>query len=124
MAAKYLTRPALHEVRVIDVKVADDLRVGYVTGTGDDVPATIRQLGAELEFLDATALASGDLSHYDTILLGIRAYAVRDDVRTYNQRLLDYVERGGVLIVQYNTPEFDNNYGPFPYKMTRRPEGD
>jgi len=47
---------------------------------------------------------------------------VRNDVRTYNARLLDYVAKGGVLVVQYNTPEFDRNYGPYPYTMGRNPE--
>jgi hypothetical protein len=62
------------------------------------------------------------LNQFTTIILGIRAYAVRADVRTYNQRLLDFVNNGGTLIVQYNTPEFDKNYGPYPYSMGRNPE--
>ena len=122
LAAAYLSRPARHTVRVIDVKTAPRLKVGYVSGTGDDVPATIRQLGAAVELLDADALAAGDLSAFDTIVLGIRAYAARQDLKTHNQRLLDYVAQGGVLVVQYNAPEFDHDYGPYPYKMTRRPE--
>jgi hypothetical protein len=106
----------------VDVKTAPGLRVGYVAGTGDDVPETLDQLGVPYELLDTSALATGDLSKYSTILLGIRAYAARSDVKTYNQRLLDYVAQGGVLVVQYNTPEYDNNYGPFPYTMGRNPE--
>ena len=27
-----------------------------------------------------------------------------------------------MVIVQYNTPEFDHNYGPYPYKMGEEPE--
>jgi hypothetical protein len=118
----YLSAPARHTVRSIDVKVSPGLRVGYVTGTGDDVPEGLRQLGIPVDLLDRNALATADLSRYSTILLGIRAYAVRADVRTYNQRLLQYVAGGGVLVVQYNTPEFDRNYGPFPYTMGRNPE--
>jgi LmbE family N-acetylglucosaminyl deacetylase len=118
----YLLRPARHTIRRVDVKVAPGIRVGYVTGTGDDVPRTLDQLGVPYDLLDTSALATGDLSKYSTILLGIRAYAARTDVKTYNQRLLDYVAQGGVLVVQYNTPEYDNNYGPFPYSMGRNPE--
>ncbi|MFN0101820.1 MAG: PIG-L family deacetylase [Bryobacteraceae bacterium] len=118
----YLAQPARHLVRSIDVKVAPGLRVAYVMGTGDDVPESLRQLSIPVDMLDRAALATADLSPYSSILLGIRAYAVRADVRTYNQRLLEYVEKGGVLIVQYNTPEFDKNYGPFPYSMGRNPE--
>ena len=118
----YLSRPAIHTVRRVDVQVAAPLRVGYVMGTGDNVPDTLSQLGVDFDLLDSATLATGELSRYDTILLGIRTYAARSDVKTHNPRLLEYVRNGGVLIVQYNTPEFDNNYGPFPYKMGNNPE--
>ena len=118
----YLSTPARHAVRSIDVKVKPGLKVGYVTGTGDDVPEGLRQLGVPTELLDTAKLASANLNQFTTIILGIRAYAVRADVRTYNQRLLDFVNNGGTLIVQYNTPEFDKNYGPYPYSMGRNPE--
>ncbi len=62
------------------------------------------------------------LSKYDAILIGVRVYAVRDDLKANNTRLLDYVRNGGVAMVQYNTPEFDHNYGPYPYTMTNDPE--
>lgn len=122
LATVYLSRPARHTIRVVNARVAKDLRTAYIPGTGDDVPEAMRQLGAAPDILDTSALASGDLSRYNTILLGIRAYAARKDVKTFNGRLLDYVKNGGVLIVQYNTPEYDNNYGPFPYSMTSRAE--
>jgi hypothetical protein len=86
------------------------------------VPSSLEHLAIHVTFLGPTDIATGDLSQYDVILLGVRTYAVRDDLRTYNQRLLDYVKNGGVVIVQYNTPEFDKNYGPYPYTMTSNPE--
>lgn len=115
----YLSKPARHLVRTVNVKVASNLRIGYITGTGDDVPEALRQLNIPVDLIDPS---SGDLSKYSTILLGIRTYAARTDVRIHNRRLLDYVASGGVLIVQYNTPEFDKNYGPYPYTMGRNPE--
>jgi LmbE family N-acetylglucosaminyl deacetylase len=118
----YHHRPATHQIALVDARIAPNLKVGYVMGTGDQVPAGIEQLGASVEILDTSALASSDLNRFHTIVLGIRAYAVRKDLLTYNQRLLDYVSQGGVLVVQYNTPEYDNNFGPYPYQMGRRPE--
>lgn len=115
-------RPATHEIALVNAQISQGLRVGYIMGAGDLVPAGIEQLGASVEFLDSASLATSDLSRFHTIVMGIRAYAVRTDVATYNQRLLDYVQQGGVLVVQYNTPEYDNNYGPYPYQMGRRPE--
>ncbi|MCY4188196.1 MAG: PIG-L family deacetylase [Bryobacterales bacterium] len=118
----YLSRPARHEAHVVDVDTVAGLHIGYVAGSGDAVPEAIRQLGAGITMLGAQELASGDLSRFDAIFTGIRAYAVRDDLKAHNARLLEYVRGGGVAVVQYNTPEFDHNFGPFPYRMTRRPE--
>ena len=115
-------RPARHELRGVDVNIAAGLRVGYVMGSGDGIPQSLALLGVQPDMLGPTDLAAADLNQYDTIILGVRAYAARPDVKTYNGRLLDYVKNGGVLIVQYQTPEFDHNYGPYPYSQTRRPE--
>ncbi len=117
-----LYRPATYHTTGVNVKVAPGLNVGYIMGAGDDVPQSLENLGIKVHFLTATDLASGDLSRYNVILMGVRTYAVREDLKTYNGRILDYVKNGGVVIVQYNTPEFDNNYGPYPYSMTRNPE--
>jgi len=102
--------------------VAPGLNVGYVVGAGDDVPQSLASLGINVHFLTAADLASGNLSKFDAIILGVRAYAAREDLKTYNGRILEYVKNGGVLIVQYNTQEYDHNYGPFPYKMGPNPE--
>jgi LmbE family N-acetylglucosaminyl deacetylase len=118
----YLYRPAVLRVAGVDVKVADGLTVGYITGSGDDVPASLENLGVHVTFLTPSDVATADLSHYSAILLGVRAYAARDELKTYNSRLLDYVKNGGVMIVQYNTPEFDHNFGPYPYEMGSNPE--
>ncbi len=118
----FLYRQAMYKLTGVDVKVAPDLRVGYVMGSGDDVPASLEHLGVHVTFLGPTDIATGNLSKFDVILLGVRTYAVREDLRTYNARLLDYVKNGGVVILQYNTPEFDKNYGPYPYSMTEDPE--
>jgi LmbE family N-acetylglucosaminyl deacetylase len=117
-----LYRPSAYRTTGVDVKVAPGLNVGYVVGAGDDVPQSLTNLGINVHFLSSGDLASGDLSRFDSIVLGVRAYAVRDDLKTYNSRILDYVKNGGVVIVQYNTPEYDHDYGPYPYKMGSNPE--
>jgi LmbE family N-acetylglucosaminyl deacetylase len=111
--------PAETTVKTIDVKIATGLRIGYVMGAGDVVPPAIQQLGAQVDLLDSDALAWGDLSRYDVIVTGVRAYERRADLRAYHQRLLDYVGAGGTLIVQYNKFEFnDAQYGPLPAKVS------
>lgn len=118
----FLYKPATYRFTGVDVKVAPDLHVGYIMGSGDDVPSSLEHLGIHVTFLGPSDIATGDLSKYDVILLGVRTYAARPDLITYNGRILDYVKNGGVVIVQYNTPEYDHNFGPYPYTMTSNPE--
>jgi hypothetical protein len=124
LETRYLYRDTTVRVRGVDVKIVPGLKVGYVMGVGDDVPAGIAQLGAQVQLLGAQDLAAADLSQFNAIMTGTRAYAVRDDLKTYNQRLLDYVKNGGNLIVLYNTPaEFDPAlYAPFRGVMPRNAE--
>ena len=118
----FLYAPAKYQTTGTDVKVAPGLTVAYVEGTGDDVPAALEQIGVHVSYLSAQDLAGGDLGRFSTIVLGVRAYAVRSDVIANNARLLEFVHNGGTLIVQYNTPEFDHNFGPYPYVMSSDPE--
>ncbi len=115
-------RPATVKLTGTDIQIPPGLNVGYVAGTGDRVPETLESVGVRVGFLSSQDLAGGDLDSYDAIVLGVRAYAAREDIKTYNRRLLDYVKNGGVLIVQYNTPEYDHDYGPYPYSLSSNPE--
>ena len=112
---RQVMKPAETALKVIDVKTVPNLNVGYIVGAGDQVPAAIEQLGSRVSFIEADELAWGNLSKYDAIVPGVRAYARRADLRAYNRRLLDYAERGGTVIVQYNKTEFNQaEYGPYP----------
>jgi len=91
-------------------------------GTGDDVAASLEYLGIHPVILSPEDIARGDLSQYDAIVLGIRAYAARPELKTFNNRLLDYVKNGGTVIVQYQTQEYDHNYGPYPLTLSGDPE--
>ena len=124
LETRYLYRAATAKVRGVDVKVSPGLRVGYVMGVGDEVPAAIAQLGVRIDRLTSNDLATGDLRQFDAVMTGTRAYGVREDLRTYNQRLLDYVQAGGNLIVLYNTPaEFDPaKFAPFPARLPANAE--
>ena len=103
--------------KVLDLKVAS-VRVGYIMGSGDAVPAAIRRLGLNVVMLEEKDLATGDLSKFDTIVVGVRASQVRPDYVSNNGRLLDFVKNGGTMIVQYQQSEYiQNNLLPFPAKM-------
>ena len=107
-----LYRASTYRTTGTDVKVAPDLNIGYIVGAGDEIPQSLVNLGIAVHFLSAEDLAAGNLSKFDAIILGVRTYAVREDLKNYNARILDYVKNGGVVIVQYNTQEYDHNYGP------------
>lgn len=103
-------------VSIIDLK-ADERNVGYVMGTGDDVPDAIRQMGMKVTMLDEKALTSGDLSKYDAIMIGIRASETRPDLVANNSRLLEYARGGGNVIVQYQRGNW-TSLAPYPVTVT------
>ena len=106
-------------IKALEVQVPPGLSVGYVMGVGDQVPPAIAQLGATVRLLDENDLASGDLSKYDAIVTGVRAYERRKDLRANNQRLIEYARSGGTVLVQYNKFEFNQaQYGPWPAKVS------
>jgi LmbE family N-acetylglucosaminyl deacetylase len=105
--------------RAVDVKIAPGLRVGYVMGTGDTVPEAMEGLGIHPHLLTTAELFSSDLSVWDTIVLGIRAYSTRPELGMIQARLDAYVQAGGNLIVQYQSNTFP---APFALAMGRIPE--
>jgi LmbE family N-acetylglucosaminyl deacetylase len=106
-------------VHVLNLTVSAGLHIGYITADNDPLPEILRQIGIRVDLLDDVELAFGDLSRYDAITVGIRAYELRPDLLRANARLLDYVNRGGTLLVQYQR-DFSWNKelpAPFPAKM-------
>jgi LmbE family N-acetylglucosaminyl deacetylase len=115
----YLYRPATYRLRAVDVHVPSGLKVGYVMGTGDDVPEALAQIGMQAQLLSAADLTTGDLSSFDAIVVGIRAYSSRPDLAASTQRLFDYVRNGGTVVVQYQSAQFP---APYPLSLSRNPE--
>jgi LmbE family N-acetylglucosaminyl deacetylase len=103
--------------------------IGYIEGAGDQVPDSLRQMGCNVVLLSENDLTAGDLSRFDAIVTGVRAYNVRADLRANEQRLLDYVGNGGTLVVQYNVaedrrfvpdaPPTLDHIGPYPLTVGR-----
>jgi hypothetical protein len=89
-------------------------------GTGDTLPSAIEQLGLLVDQLSAAVLLSGDLSQYQTIVLGIRAYAARPELSLANPRFLAWVHAGGTLVVMYQGAEFDHGYAPYEMHLNSR----
>jgi LmbE family N-acetylglucosaminyl deacetylase len=99
-------------------------RIGYVTGSGDDVPNILRQVGYDVVLLTDADLDRGDFSGYDAIVTGIRAYNTRKRLKAAHAKLMQYVESGGTVVVQYNTSNglgdlVVDTPGPYPMKISR-----
>jgi LmbE family N-acetylglucosaminyl deacetylase len=112
-------QPATLRTRKIEVKLAPGLRIGYVMGTGDTVPDAIAALGAEPHLLSDDELGSGDLSRWNVIVVGIRAYSARPALAQAQPRLEEFVRQGGTLVVQYQSGNFP---APLPLAMGRTAE--
>jgi LmbE family N-acetylglucosaminyl deacetylase len=96
--------------------------IGYVMGSGDEVPEALRQVGYEVTLLSDEDLAGADFSKFDALIVGVRAYNTRAALRRNQRRMLEYVERGGTMVVQYNTPDRTlegAQVGPYPFKLTQ-----
>jgi hypothetical protein len=124
--------PAEARVVVVDVKAGRNLAIGYVGGTSgasDPLPEAIQQVGLPVTLLGPEELAGTDLGRFSTIVVGVRAYEVRPDLRRQNARLLRYAEAGGNVLVlnqrgSFNGPSRDplvlgeSPYTPFPAALT------
>ena len=101
--------------------------VGYVMGAGDEMPQALAQIGCDISLLTPDDLAKGDLSRFDAIVTGVRAWNVRPDLMANRLRLFDYVKAGGTLVVQYNVLQGGfrrgqesllDQIGPYPIHIT------
>ncbi len=112
-------KPAELRTRKVDVKLAPNLRVGYIMGTGDTVPEAIAALGVAPHLLSDEELATGDLAQWNVLVVGIRAYSTRPALAEAQPRLEQFVRQGGTLVVEYQSGNFP---APLPLSMGRMAE--
>ena len=107
------------KITCFDLKLSG-LNIGYIPGAGDEVAENLLQLGYTVTILSKDLLAKNDLSEFDAIVTGVRAFNTNEWLQDFDKKLLQYVNQGGNLIIQYNT---NNRIGPltariFPYPFT------
>ena len=106
----------------LDIQTAGN-NIGYIQGAGDAIPESLRQIGYNVITIDPETIEEGTLSKYDAIVMGIRAYNVLDALKYKQKYLLSFVEKGGNLIVQYNTSGRRRlkmeNIAPYPLEISR-----
>ena len=94
--------------------------IGYIEGSGDDIPKYLKQLGYDVKDISDNQIENGSLN-YDAIITGIRTYNTRERLSSLNKNLLNYVYNGGTLVVQYsqNRNLITNDIGPYPFNVSR-----
>ena len=119
----YLTLfpPSQAKLIDLDLKIAGK-KIGYIPGAGDLVPDALKQVGYDVHILSENEIVNGDLSGYDAIVTGVRAYNVNQRLAVEQPKLLDYVKNGGNLLVQYNNNAglVTKNIGPYPFTVVNR----
>ena len=97
--------------------------VGYLPGAGDAIPEALTSIGLDVSAINDVEASIGDLSKYDAIVVGVRAYNTLDRMSIYQPRLLEYVKQGGTLIIQYNTDRGlkidERELGPYSLELSR-----
>ncbi len=109
--------PSQAKLIYLDLKTAGK-KIGYIEGAGDLVPEALRQVGYDVHMLTESEIMNSDLSVYDAIITGVRAYNVNNRLAVEQPKLMDYVNNGGNLVVQYNNNNgiLVNQIGPYPFR--------
>lgn len=109
-------------VAKLDLKIAGK-NIGYLPGAGDAIPEALTNIGFSVTELDKGDIAIGDLGRFDAIVVGIRAYNTNADMANIQPRFMDYVKKGGTLVIQYNTSRGlkipMTELGPYPLQLSR-----
>jgi LmbE family N-acetylglucosaminyl deacetylase len=102
----------------IDVKTTAK-NIGYIAGAGDDVPTALRQMDCQVTMLNEAGL-SKNLDGFDAIVVGVRAYNTENYLPNYQDKLMEYVKKGGTVVVQYTIPgQKVKQIGPYDIELGR-----
>jgi hypothetical protein len=110
-------RQAVMKLQAVDVAYPEGMTIAYLQGVGDNVEPMLEQLGLTVSVLDPVALPQTDLSRFQAVVVGPRAFGASDALVAHNALLLDYVRRGGTLVEQYGRDEM-SRLGIPPYPMS------
>ena len=110
--------PATTRVVPVDLKLPQHVRIAYLPGTGDAVPQALASIGLNPTLITVADLTPTNLAHFDTVILGVRAYTAHPDLHgTPTQALLDFARNGGNVLVQYQTSDFTSADAPYPLSL-------
>ncbi|WP_223033468.1 PIG-L family deacetylase [Hanstruepera marina] len=108
--------PSESKIVRLDIKKKGD-NIAYITGAGDAVPESLRQIGYNVLTLSPEDITAESLSRFDAVVLGIRAYNTVETLKFKQDILFDFIKNGGNMIVQYNTSHRLKVDQLAPYKL-------
>jgi len=96
-------------------------KIGYIMGSGDEIPQVLNQSGFRVTQLTSFEIENSNLSTFDAIITGVRAYNTNGWLASGHKKLLDYVKQGGILIDQYNVSRemVLDSIGPYLFQISR-----
>jgi hypothetical protein len=114
-----LQPPARLKAVVLDLAIKGS-RVGYIPGAGDKVSEALEEMGYVVTRLKGADLTPEKLTGLDAVVIGVRAYNVRDDLAANLPALFKYVEGGGTVVAQYNRPNGlkTNQLAPYSLRLS------
>ena len=117
---QYIVLPFSPKIKKLNL-ILPRKKVGYLMGAGDLVYENLKSIGLDIELININEIENGDLDRFNTIVMGIRAYNVNNELNSKNKLLFDYVKRGGNLLIQYNTTRnlVTNKLTPFLLNLSR-----
>jgi len=114
----YYTKPSETKIVSFNKSVLKKSKIGYIVGAGDEIPQVLKDVGYNVNFINLETVKAEDLSKFETIIVGIRAFNTESSLKTKNKLLFDYTKNGGTVIVQYQTNGNLQTEEIAPYKLT------
>ncbi len=115
-----IVREAAIHLQSMDIGITPR-RIAYIMGAGDDVPASLRQIGYEVDLIEPDQISTSGLAGYEVVILGVRAFNTVEALAHKNKILFDWTKAGGTMIVQYNVSRrlVTDALAPYPLTLSR-----
>jgi LmbE family N-acetylglucosaminyl deacetylase len=112
--------PSEIKLSKIDIKIANN-RIAYIAGAGDEIPSSLRQIGYNVTVIKADEISKDVLLKYNALVIGVRAYNTEEPLKFKQKEILEYVNEGGTVVIQYNTSGglVTKDLGPYPIGLSR-----
>ena len=95
--------------------------IAYIMGSGDKIPESLSLVGYKVDLFDKNDINIDNLKDYDALIVGVRAFNSDKSLLDIKPQLMNFMESGGNVIIQYNTSRnLDvNKFSPYPFTLSR-----